>query len=57
MIADLTKCQGYATWLMLDAERVDLDEERYVRILRAARRSRPRRPWRTCPAQALRIEH
>jgi len=60
VVADLSKCQGYANCLMVDAERFDLDDSNHVLILRDTIASGEveavEEAVRSCPTSALRIE-
>jgi ferredoxin len=60
VVADLSKCQGYANCVMVDPQRFDLDSGNQVAILRnpvePGEEDLVQEAVRACPTQALRIE-
>jgi len=60
VIADLSRCEGYANCMMVDPERFDLDADNHVSVLRAEVDSDERevveRAVLHCPTHALSIE-
>jgi ferredoxin len=60
VIADLSRCQGYANCLMADPERFDLDDEGLVKVLvadvGADLEEHVARAIQSCPTLALRLE-
>lgn len=60
VVADLSKCQGYANCLMVDPERFDLDAQNQVTVLRESIGSEEEdtveMAVRNCPTHALRVE-